>query len=178
MLIFQNKKIRDITGIKEIEKQDLTIIDTERSKRLLTKFVREIELQYIDAKRSVVRTTSKVPTWFIILTMILGYNEFLAVIKNPIYLLVAVFSGVTFYALYITNLLKPTLRFSRTVIQDIWLQLQNFIKENNGKGYNNDVSSYENIGYLEDDIALTKLKRRKNNNDQEQFDSNATLVNF
>jgi hypothetical protein len=172
------QKIRDITGIKEIEKQDLTIIDTERSKRLLTKFVREIELQYIDAKRSVVRTTSKVPTWFIILTMILGYNEFLAVIKNPIYLLVAVFSGVTFYALYITNLLKPTLRFSRTVIQDIWLQLQNFIKENNGKGYNNDVSSYENIGYLEDDIALTKLKRRKNNNDQEQFDSNATLVNF
>jgi len=175
------QKIREITGIKEIEKQDLTIIDAERSKKLLSKFVREIELQYIDAKRSVVRTTSKVPVWFIILTMILGYNEFLTVIMNPIYLIVAVISGVSFYALYVTNLLKPVLRVIRIVIQDIAMQIKEIIleakKNSQNKKHKEDIaSSSESLGFLEDDIALTKLNRRKNN--QEQFDSNATLVNF
>jgi len=176
------QKIRDITGIKELEKQDLTIIDDERSKKLLAKFLREIELQYIDAKRSVVRTTSKVPAWFIILTMILGYNEFISVIKNPIYLLVAVISGVSFYALYVTNLLKPVLRVIKIVIQDIYTQISFHIEEarknSQKKSKKDDTLSNENLSYLEDDIPLTKLHRRKNQGKPQDFDSNATLVNF
>jgi len=182
LLIFQNKKIRDITGIKELEKEDLIIIDDERSKKILNKFIREIELQYIDAKRSVVSSTSKVPAWFIALTMVLGYNEFISVIKNPIYLLVAVVSGVAVYALYVTNLLKPVLRVIRVVIQDIWLQLNAYIQEvkvDNSKKPNSDTaSSSDNLSYFEEDIPLTKLHKRKNNGKQEMYDSNATLVNF
>ncbi|KAG4097085.1 protein SEY1 [Neocallimastix lanati (nom. inval.)] len=176
------QKIRDITGIKELEKEDLIIIDDERSKKLLNKFIREIELQYIDAKRSVVNSTSKVPAWFIALTMVLGYNEFITVITNPIYLIVAVVSGVSFYALYVTNLLKPVLRVIRVVIQDIWLQINNYIQEakvNNSKKQNSDdPSTSDSLSYLEDDIPLTKLHKRKNNGKQEMYDSNATLVNF
>jgi len=176
------QKIRDITGIKELEKEDLIIIDDERSKKILNKFIREIELQYIDAKRSVVSSTSKVPAWFIALTMVLGYNEFISVIKNPIYLLVAVVSGVAVYALYVTNLLKPVLRVIRVVIQDIWLQLNAYIQEvkvDNGKKTNSDTaSSSDNLSYFEEDIPLTKLHKRKNNGKQEMYDSNATLVNF
>jgi len=78
------QKIRDITGIEELQKEDLNIINEDRSKKILNKFSREIELQYIDAKRSVVKTQSKVPAWFIVLTMILGYNEFISIIRNPI----------------------------------------------------------------------------------------------
>jgi len=180
------QKIRDITGLEDLKKQDLTIIDGERSKKILSKFIREIELQYIDAKRSVVRTTSKVPAWFIVLTMILGYNEFIAVIRNPIILLIGVIFGVVVYALYVTNLLKPVLRVIKVVIQDIWLQINNFAHETkiannkigNDKQNASTSSSAENISYLEDDIPLTKLNRRKNQNNQNQYDSNATLVNF
>jgi len=114
--------------------------------------------------------------------MVLGYNEFITVITNPIYLIVAVVSGVSFYALYVTNLLKPVLRVIRVVIQDIWLQINNYIQEakvNNSKKQNSDdPSTSDSLSYLEDDIPLTKLHKRKNNGKQEMYDSNATLVNF
>jgi len=173
------QKIRKITGIEELQKEDLTIIDGERSKKILNKFLRDIELQYIDAKRSVVRTTSKVPPWFIILTMVLGYNEFVSIIKNPIYLIGIVLIGVIIYALYVTNLLKPALRVGRVIIQDIYLQINTFYNETKGKKHHSKMdsasTSSDNISYFDDDIALTKLNRRKNKNN---FDSNATLVNF
>ncbi|OUM62919.1 hypothetical protein PIROE2DRAFT_20736 [Piromyces sp. E2] len=177
------QKIRSITGIEELQKEDLNIIDEERSKKILSKFLREVELQYIDAKRSVVRTTSKVPPWFILLTMILGYNEFISIIKNPLYLIGIVLIGVIVYALYVTNLLKPTIRIAKVIIQDIWLQVNAFFIESKLKRKHNRINtasssgSTDNISYFdEDDIALTKLNRRKNN--KNAYDSNATLVNF
>jgi len=178
------QKIRKITGIEELDKQDLTIIDSERSKKILGKFLRDVELQYIDAKRSVVKTQSKVPAWFIVLTMVLGYNEFISVIKNPIYLLIGVIFSAIIYALYVTNLLKPVLRVIRVIIQDIWIQINNFAHEtkvNNKKPMKVNAasasSSNDNISYFDDDIALSKLNRRKNNGNK-TYDSNATLVNF
>jgi hypothetical protein len=172
------QKIRKITGIEELQKEDLTIIDGERSKKILNKFLRDIELQYIDAKRSVVRTTSKVPPWFIILTMALGYNEFVSILKNPIYLIGIVLIGAILYALYVTNLLKPAIRVGKVIIQDVWLQINNFYNETKVKKHqkmDSASTSNDSISYLDDDIALSKLNRRKNKNN---YDSNATLVNF
>ncbi|ORX55242.1 root hair defective 3 GTP-binding protein [Piromyces finnis] len=165
------QKIRKITGIEELQKEDLTIIDADRSKKILNKFLRDIELQYIDAKRSVVRTTSKVPPWFIILTMALGYNEFLSILKNPIYLIGIVLISVFIYVLYITNLLKPVIHVGQVIVQDILLQL----KAKTEKKHKTNKVDTDNISYFDEDIPLSKLNRRKNKNN---FDSNATLVNF
>jgi len=174
------QKIRDITGIEELQKEDLNIINEDRSKKILNKFSREIELQYIDAKRSVVKTQSKVPAWFIVLTMILGYNEFISIIRNPILLLGAIVIGVVIYALYVTNLLWPTLRMIKVIIEDIWIQINSALRDSKitKKPMKVDASSADNVGYFDDDIPLTKLNRRKTNKNKVDFDSNETLVNF
>jgi len=174
------QKIRKLTGIEDLQKEDLSIIDEERSKKLLNKFSRDIELQYIDAKRSVVNTQSKIPPWFIILTFILGFNEFVVVLTNPIYFAIAIAIGVSVYALYKTNLLKPVFRVIRVMFEDIWIQIISALRryqivKRPVKVEN--APSADNVSYYDDEIALTKLNRRKNKT-KADFDSNETLVNF
>ncbi len=40
---------------------------------------------FIEAKRSLIQTEAKIPYWFVVLTILLGWNEFIAVISNPMY---------------------------------------------------------------------------------------------
>jgi len=110
--------------------------------------------------------------------MALGYNEFVSILKNPIYLIGIVLIGAILYALYVTNLLKPAIRVGKVIIQDVWLQINNFYNETKVKKHqkmDSASTSNDSISYLDDDIALSKLNRRKNKNN---YDSNATLVNF
>lgn len=179
------QKIREVTGIDELQKKDLVIIDDIHVKQILSKFIREIELQFIDAKRSIVRTTSKVPTWFIVLTIVLGYNEFVSLIKNPLYLIIGVVLAVTFYVLYSTNLIKPVIRISKVVIDDVWLQINTFFHESahkmthntssqEYKPVNDSYAQVDKLSHYNDTIPLSTMSRRNKN---VRFDSSATLIN-
>jgi len=49
-------------------------------------FKRDADTTYLEAKRSVVATQSKLPTWVIVLLVVLGWNEFITILTNPIYI--------------------------------------------------------------------------------------------
>jgi hypothetical protein len=85
--------------------QSLKVLSETRQQELTTKFKRESDAFYLEAKRSVVATQAKVPYWVGVALIILGWNEFMAVITNPFYLMVVVMVGVPMVAMWYLDML-------------------------------------------------------------------------
>ncbi|KAF9983686.1 Dynamin-like GTPase that mediates homotypic ER fusion [Mortierella antarctica] len=85
--------------------QSLKVLSETRQQEITTKFKRESDAFYLEAKRSVVATQAKVPYWVGVALIILGWNEFLAVITNPLYLMVVAMVGVPMVAMWYLDML-------------------------------------------------------------------------
>ncbi|KAF9963008.1 Dynamin-like GTPase that mediates homotypic ER fusion [Modicella reniformis] len=86
--------------------QSLHVISKSRQQELATQFKRKADASYVEAKRSTVVTQVKVPYWVSVALVILGWNEFIAVIANPLYLSVTVMVGIPLAALWYLNMLS------------------------------------------------------------------------
>jgi len=116
-------KIKEVTEVDNIDEDALDIIEASKKKMLLNRFRNTVEILYIDAKHSVVATKSEIPYWMFIIIIILGWNEFMAVLRNPIYFLLALISIISVYALYRTNMIQPALKILRSILRDIGHQI-------------------------------------------------------
>ncbi|KAG0309687.1 Dynamin-like GTPase that mediates homotypic ER fusion [Dissophora globulifera] len=85
--------------------QSLKVLSETRQQEITTKFKRESDAFYLEAKRSVVATQAKVPYWVGVALVFLGWNEFIAVIKNPLYLMVVAMVGVPMVAMWYLDML-------------------------------------------------------------------------
>lgn len=85
--------------------QSLKVLSETRQQEITTKFKRESDAFYLEAKRSVVATQAKVPYWVGVALVVLGWNEFLAVITNPLYLMVLAMVGVPMVAMWYLDML-------------------------------------------------------------------------
>ncbi|KAI8391135.1 RHD3/Sey1 [Radiomyces spectabilis] len=96
-------------------KQSLTVLGEAKQIDITNRFKRESDAFYLEAKRSVVATTAKIPMWLIVVMMALGWNEFLAVISSPIYLILFVLCITCGYVIYALNLWGPLERIFTAV---------------------------------------------------------------
>ncbi|ORX84203.1 root hair defective 3 GTP-binding protein [Basidiobolus meristosporus CBS 931.73] len=103
----------------------LTILSNAKQQDLLSRFKKEADALFLEAKRSVVATTARVPYWVIMLIMVLGWNEFISLfwfLMNPFNLVLAVFTGVAAYVIYALNMVGPlnqvlSFAFNKAVLQ-------------------------------------------------------------
>ncbi|KAI8139063.1 RHD3/Sey1 [Fennellomyces sp. T-0311] len=93
----------------------LTILTEAKQIDITNRFKRESDAFYLEAKRSVVATTAKIPTWLLVVMIALGWNEFMAIIKSPIYLVLFVLCISFGYVIYALNLWGPLERILTTV---------------------------------------------------------------
>ncbi|KAI9354914.1 RHD3/Sey1 [Pilaira anomala] len=136
----QFKKARDetLSLIKRFSKIDLSMdkdfniesdddFDFERSLVVLSeakqiditnRFKRESDAFYLEAKRSIVSTTAKIPPWVIVLMIVLGWNEFTALIQRPLYLALVIVCLSVAYVIYSLNLWGPAERIVSTVTNE------------------------------------------------------------
>lgn len=78
-----------------------------QAEELRQSFKRIADSLYIDAKRSTIQSIRQVPLYFYILLLVLGWNEFVAVLRNPLYFaLIAVLAGFS-YVSWSLGLLGP-----------------------------------------------------------------------
>jgi hypothetical protein len=168
------KKIKETTELDNIDADSLEILEPSKKKILLNHFRNTVEILYIDAKHSVVSTQKEIPYWMFIILIILGWNEFMTVLHNPIYFLFIAIVLVSIYALYRTHMIQPLLKIFRSIMRDIGHQIvekitsienQNIINERYEmykKNYPN--FQFEEIGndkiYINSDVSLN---RRTNN---------------
>ncbi|KAI7858071.1 RHD3/Sey1 [Circinella umbellata] len=96
-------------------KHSLTILTEAKQIDITNRFKRESDAFYLEAKRSVVSTTAKIPSWLLVVLIALGWNEFMAILKSPIYLILFVFCITFGYIIYALNLWGPLERILTTI---------------------------------------------------------------
>jgi hypothetical protein len=75
-----------LTSTEEFDFPSTLIVFTERTTLDLTnKFRRDADAYYVEAKRSTVLSIAQIPYWMYGVLVVLGWNEAMAVLFNPLY---------------------------------------------------------------------------------------------
>ncbi|OCF74245.1 protein SEY1 [Kwoniella mangroviensis CBS 8886] len=86
---------------------------------LETRFKREADAAYVEAKRSMVSSVAQVPLWMYGILVVLGWNEAMAVLFNPLYFAMLLVLGASAYIILQLGLAGPLLQVTRTVLNEI-----------------------------------------------------------
>ncbi|KAJ2720372.1 Dynamin-like GTPase that mediates homotypic ER fusion [Coemansia sp. Benny D115] len=88
----------------------LVLISPARGREVGKRFGREADALYLEAKRSMVATQNHVPMWVIALIVLLGWNEAMTVLFNPLYLVLVALLGGAAFIIHNLGLWGPVLR--------------------------------------------------------------------
>jgi hypothetical protein len=83
------------------------IFDSTQQLNIKKDFLRHAETAYRDANRSVVTNVAKIPPFIYVLLLVLGWNEFMTILRNPLYLILAILIGTGLFFVHTLNLWGP-----------------------------------------------------------------------
>ncbi|KFY48250.1 hypothetical protein V495_01494 [Pseudogymnoascus sp. VKM F-4514 (FW-929)] len=154
-----------IGGVDEEEgkslEEEMTVLSEAKRQDLVVRFKKMADGVYVEAKRSAIGGVTQVPLYFWALMVALGWNEIVAVIRNPIYFIFLILAGVGAYVTYTLNLWGPIIKMSNAAAQqalDIGKErLRDFLESNDaGRQALNMASAKEDS----DNISLQSLDSR------------------
>jgi hypothetical protein len=97
-------------------KSFFVLLSPTKQADLTTRFKRAADTLYLEAKNSTISSISNIPAWFYVLLLILGWNELMAVIRNPIlFVLFALMAGGG-YLVVQAGLLGPLMKVGNAVV--------------------------------------------------------------
>ncbi|KAK4458681.1 RHD3/Sey1 [Cladorrhinum samala] len=100
-----------IGGIDEEEgkslEEETTILSESKRQDLVVRFKKMADGVYVEAKRSAIGGITQVPLYFYVILLVLGWNEILIVLRNPLLILLILLTGGGTYVAYSLNLLGP-----------------------------------------------------------------------
>lgn len=99
----------DIEGATSLE-EEMTILSDAKSADLSARFKKTADGVYVEAKRGAIGGITQVPLYFYGLLLVLGWNEIVAVLRNPIYFVFLLLLGGGAYVTFSLNLWGPMLR--------------------------------------------------------------------
>ncbi|OTA94044.1 hypothetical protein M434DRAFT_72107 [Hypoxylon sp. CO27-5] len=109
----------DLTPIGGVDEEDgksleeeMTVLSESKRQDLVVRFKKTADGVYVEAKRSAIGGITQVPLYFYGLLLVLGWNEILAVLRNPILFLMLVIIAGGLYVSYNLNLLGPMMQMS------------------------------------------------------------------
>ncbi|CAG8479414.1 4823_t:CDS:10 [Paraglomus brasilianum] len=109
-------------GVSSDEEMDfeetLVVFSETRQHDLTTRFKRESDAFYLEAKRSVVATQARIPVYVYLFMLALGWNELMSILFSPTYLILFSFIGVLLTVIYYLNLFGPLESFIRLVVSE------------------------------------------------------------
>lgn len=92
------------------------ILNELQKEKVLQQFRRQINITVLDSKRSIIKTTTSIPLWIYILIAVLGWNEFMIIIRNPLFVTLALISIVGFYFVNKFGLWGPVLNVVQSAV--------------------------------------------------------------
>ncbi|KAF2271698.1 GTP-binding protein Sey1 [Westerdykella ornata] len=105
-----------IGGVDEAEgkslDEEMVVMSEAKQADLLVRFKKMADAVYVEAKRGALGGVTQVPLYFYGLLLALGWNEIVAVLRNPIYFLFLILLGVGAYVTYTLNLWGPMARMA------------------------------------------------------------------
>lgn len=67
---------------------------------ILSKFKKEIDARFIETKKSIIQNVTQIPYYIYLIIMVLGWNEFMAILRNPLLTTLILVFGGGLYVLY------------------------------------------------------------------------------
>jgi hypothetical protein len=109
----------------------LVIITREEADHIRDKFFKDADSAYKQALRDqeTVKTTSHVPMYIIVLLIVLGFDEFLHVVTNPLLFLFVAFIGGSIYVIHILNMGGPVKKAVETLLQTSLSGVQGWLSQ-------------------------------------------------
>ncbi|KAF2770789.1 root hair defective 3 GTP-binding protein [Teratosphaeria nubilosa] len=105
-----------IGGVDEEEgktfEDEMTVLSDAKGQDLSTRFKKTADGVYVEAKRSALGGVTQVPLYFYGLLLALGWNEIVAVLRNPVYFIMLILLAAGAYVTYTLNLWGPMLRMT------------------------------------------------------------------
>ncbi|EWC43412.1 hypothetical protein DRE_07659 [Drechslerella stenobrocha 248] len=87
---------------EEEDEEDVTSASSSKTFTILT-----LGRAFVDAKRGTISSVAQIPVWFYGLLVVLGWNEFWAVVRNPLYAVMLLLAAVGAYVAHVLNLWGP-----------------------------------------------------------------------
>ncbi|ODH33142.1 protein SEY1 [Paracoccidioides brasiliensis] len=122
-----------IGGVDEDEgkslEEEMTMIGEAKKQDLTVRFKKTADGVYVEAKRSAIGGITQVPLYFYGLLLALGWNEIVAVLRNPAYFLLLFVCAVTAYVTYQLNLWGPIIKMTEAASQQALMEGKRRLRE-------------------------------------------------
>ncbi|KAF7966477.1 hypothetical protein HWV62_43561 [Athelia sp. TMB] len=107
----------------------LTVFTETKELELTAKFRRDADAYYVEAKRSTVASIAQIPLWMYGVIVVLGWNEAMAVLFNPLYFTVLVIGLGAAWITVQLGLVGPLFQITRSVGGEVQRQASNRLRE-------------------------------------------------
>ncbi|KAK7692532.1 Dynamin-like GTPase that mediates homotypic ER fusion [Cerrena zonata] len=107
----------------------LIIFSETKAVDLTNRFRKDADAYYVEAKRSTVATMAQIPYWVYGVLVVLGWNEAMLVLFNPLYFTMLLVGLVSAWFIIQLGLVGPLFQISRTVGNEVQRQLSNRLRE-------------------------------------------------
>ncbi|AQZ17071.1 SEY1 (YOR165W) [Zygosaccharomyces parabailii] len=113
------------------------ILNELQKEKVLQSFKRQINLTVLDSKRSIIKTTTSIPLWVYALIVVLGWNEFMMVLRNPLFVTLALIVAVSLFFIHRFGLWNPVMNMAHNAVDEVRItakeKLRALVLEDNEK---------------------------------------------
>ncbi|KAF8575097.1 root hair defective 3 GTP-binding protein [Ramaria rubella] len=111
------------SGEEELDfEATLQILAPTKVVEVTTRFRRDADAYYVEAKRSTVSSVAQIPLWMYGVLVVLGWNEAMTVLFNPLYFVVLIGTLGAAWIVIQLNLVGPLYQVARTVSNEVQRQ--------------------------------------------------------
>lgn len=107
----------------------LVIFTETKSLDLTARFRKDADAYYVEAKRSTVSSIAQIPYWMYGVLVVLGWNEAMVVLFNPLYFTFTLMTMITSYFIVKLGLTGPLFQVSKTVLSEVQTQATNRMRD-------------------------------------------------
>ncbi|KAF3041500.1 Dynamin-like GTPase that mediates homotypic ER fusion [Didymella heteroderae] len=158
---------------KTLEDETVVLSDTKQAD-LLVRFKKTADGVYVEAKRSAIGGMTQVPLYFYGLLLALGWNEIIAVLRNPVYFIMMILLAVGAYVTYTLNLWGPMARMANAASAqalDIGKErLREFLETSESGRRAMAQSGLDNSTRHRDEVRMDRLNANGKKHDDEDLD--------
>ncbi|KAI0036903.1 protein SEY1 [Vararia minispora EC-137] len=107
----------------------LVVFSESKALELGARFRRDADAFYVEAKRSTVSSIAQIPYWMYGVLVVLGWNEAMMVLFNPLYFALLLILSASAYVTVQLGMVGPVLSVGKTLVREVHSQVDTRLRE-------------------------------------------------
>ncbi|KAL5523821.1 SEY1 [Sanghuangporus baumii] len=141
----------------------LTILSETKVLDISSRFRKDADAYYVEAKRSTVSSIAQIPTWMYGVLVVLGWNEAMAILFNPMYFTFLLCAVATAWIVIKVGLAGPLMQLTGTLANEVKRQVTQRLREHFSTPLLTEPIQIErnHTTYDDEDDSSIELRRRR-----------------